>query len=78
MAYIEMKGVTRVYETGDVKIHALNGVDLQIEQGELAIIVGPSGAGKTTLLNLLGAWTWPPPAPSGWTAGRSWASGAGS
>ena len=54
MAYIEMKGVTRVYETGDVKIHALNGVDLQIEQGELAIIVGPSGAGKTTLLNLLG------------------------
>ena len=54
MAYIEMKGVTRVYETGDVKIHALSGVDLEIEQGELAIIVGPSGAGKTTLLNLLG------------------------
>ena len=54
MAYIEMKRVTRVYETGDVKIHALNGVDLEIERGELAIIVGPSGAGKTTLLNLLG------------------------
>ena len=54
MAYIEMKGVTRVYETGDVKINALCGVDLEIEQGELAIIVGPSGAGKTTLLNLLG------------------------
>ena len=54
MAYITLKGVTRVYETGDVKIHALNGVDLEIEQGELAIIVGPSGAGKTTVLNLLG------------------------
>lgn len=54
MAYIEIKNVTRVYETGDVKIHALNGVDLEIEQGELAIIVGQSGAGKTTLLNLLG------------------------
>ncbi|MBO4418552.1 MAG: ABC transporter ATP-binding protein [Oscillospiraceae bacterium] len=54
MAYIEMKDVTRVYETGDVRISALDGVDLQIEQGELAIIVGPSGAGKTTLLNLLG------------------------
>ena len=54
MAYIEMKRVTRVYETGDVKIHALSGVDLEIERGELAIIVGPSGAGKTTLLNLLG------------------------
>ncbi len=54
MAYIEIKNVTRVYETGDVKIHALRGVDLEIEQGELAIIVGQSGAGKTTLLNLLG------------------------
>lgn len=54
MAYIEIKNVTRVYETGDVKINALDGVDLTIEQGELAIIVGPSGAGKTTLLNLLG------------------------
>ena len=54
MAYIEMKHLTRVYETGEVKIHALSGVDLEIERGELAIIVGPSGAGKTTLLNLLG------------------------
>ena len=54
MAYIEIKNVTRVYETGDMKISALDGVDLTIEQGELAIIVGPSGAGKTTLLNLLG------------------------
>ena len=54
MAYIEIKNVTRVYETGDVRISALDGVDLTIERGELAIIVGPSGAGKTTLLNLLG------------------------
>ena len=54
MAYIEIKNVTRVYETGDVQIRALDGVDLTIEEGELAIIVGPSGAGKTTLLNLLG------------------------
>ena len=54
MAYIEIKNVTRVYETGDVRISALDGVDLPIERGELAIIVGPSGAGKTTLLNLLG------------------------
>lgn len=54
MAYIDIKNVTRVYDTGDVKINALSGVDLEIERGELAIIVGPSGAGKTTLLNLLG------------------------
>ena len=54
MAYIDIKNVTRVYDTGDVKINALSGVDLEIERGELAIIVGPSGAGKTSLLNLLG------------------------
>lgn len=54
MAYIDIKNVTRVYDTGDIKINALSGVDLEIERGELAIIVGPSGAGKTTLLNLLG------------------------
>ena len=36
------------------EIHALDGVDLQVEKGELCIIVGPSGAGKTTVLNLLG------------------------
>ena len=54
MAYISMSGVTRVYETGGVAVKALSGVDLEVDRGELCIIVGPSGAGKTTLLNLLG------------------------
>jgi len=54
MAYIELKDVTRVYPGGNGGIHALDGVDLQVEKGELCIIVGPSGAGKTTVLNLLG------------------------
>lgn len=54
MAYIDVKNLSRVYRSGDVRIEALSGVDLQVERGELAIIVGPSGAGKTTLLNLLG------------------------
>ena len=58
MAYIELKNVTRVYGGGGGEIRALDGVDFQVERGELCVIVGPSGAGKTTVLNLLGAALW--------------------
>ena len=54
MSYIELRNVTRVYQTGEVAIRAADGISFQIEKGELVIIVGPSGAGKTTVLNLLG------------------------
>jgi putative ABC transport system ATP-binding protein len=54
MAYITLRGVTRVYPGGEGGIQALSGIDFEVEQGELGIIVGPSGAGKTTVLNLLG------------------------
>ena len=50
MAYIEVKDVTRVYPGGNGGIRALDGVDFQVEQGELCIVVGPSGAGKTTVM----------------------------
>ncbi|CUH99583.1 ABC transporter ATP-binding protein [Leisingera aquaemixtae] len=49
-----MKGVTKVYDTGGAKVHALAGVDLELPGGELAVLLGPSGSGKSTLLNILG------------------------
>ena len=54
MAYIVLKDVTKLYHMGEVTIHALSGVNFEMEKGELCVVVGPSGAGKTTLLNILG------------------------
>jgi putative ABC transport system ATP-binding protein len=54
MALIELQGIERVYDMGAEKVHALNGVDLEIERGEYVAIMGSSGSGKSTLMNLLG------------------------
>ena len=48
------QGLTKVYRTGDVEIHALRGVDFNLRQGELVVLLGASGSGKSTLLNILG------------------------
>lgn len=54
MPLIELTNVTKKYRVGDQEILALNGINLTIEQGELAAIIGPSGSGKSTLMHLLG------------------------
>jgi putative ABC transport system ATP-binding protein len=48
------RGLTKIYEMGDVRVEALRGVDLALAEGEMAVLLGPSGSGKSTLLNILG------------------------
>src|SRR5512137_2089224 len=51
---IEIKQVKKTYQMGDVQVAALNGVSLEVEQGEMVAITGPSGSGKSTLMNIIG------------------------
>lgn len=49
-----VRGLTKVYQMGEVKVEALRGVDLELFSSELLVLLGPSGSGKSTLLNILG------------------------
>jgi putative ABC transport system ATP-binding protein len=49
-----LRGVTKVFGSGEAAVHALEDIDLEIAPGELLVVLGPSGSGKTTLLNILG------------------------
>ena len=54
MSILETRGLRKVYGSGDTEVRALDGVDLMVEQGEFAAVVGTSGSGKSTLLHMLG------------------------
>ena len=54
MSIVTFQNVTRIYTSGDHEQRALDGVDLQLDEGKFIVILGPSGAGKSTILNLLG------------------------
>lgn len=54
MKIVEIKNLVKIYNDSEVKVKAVNHIDLSFEQGEFTAIVGPSGSGKTTLLNLIG------------------------
>ena len=51
---LRVKGLTKIYQSGEVQVHALRGIDLDLATGELVVLLGPSGSGKSTLLNILG------------------------
>lgn len=54
MSFIEAEDVVKSYKTGETKRVVLKELDLEVERGELTLVIGPSGSGKTTLLNILG------------------------
>jgi putative ABC transport system ATP-binding protein len=53
-ALMSLQGVTKTYDSGELAVQALSGIDLAIEQGQMVAVIGPSGSGKSTLMHILG------------------------
>ena len=52
--FFHVRDLTKVYQMGEVEVHALRGVNMELYAGELVVLLGPSGSGKSTLLNIMG------------------------
>ncbi len=64
---IQLRAVCKQYQLGQTSVHALQGIDLEVKQGEFLVLTGPSGSGKSSLLQILGALDKP-------TSGEVWMS----